>query len=316
MFRTILPACLSLTSLLSGVHASPLAQLWSHQASHCIPGVADELCQLAKISETPRARQARAQLEALKGKYQALPSQEPAYRSLLFLATEQSRMEANGSGATDSPEDPDGSKLEALRTEAIRAFQGRPQGSLPYLSLPLLKVIGSLPYRDPERHRVVTDWLLGDTLAKEKPLGRLGASFLALLAAHRASYDGPGALRFLSQARESLGRGVLARELEVGLWLQEATIRGDQRHWDGISGSDFGIEALIRALVLLAREKKISAEVFRAAYERAESWLGFRRTWIQKQGRWTPEAEAKAWQAEAMFELLRAKRPKDIPRSK
>lgn len=56
---------------------------------------------------------------------------------------------------------------------------------------------------------------------------------------------------------------------------------------------------------------ELTPATFRDYFNRAASLLNLRRSYVQRQGRWTAPAEAKASQADAMFALLRLERPAD-----
>lgn len=295
------------------VVASPLPMLWKHEATFCIPGVSPDLCEIAKISETRQAPQARDRLRARAAEFEADDAQRPAFRALLYLATRQSRMEANGSGATDSPEDPDGRALRRLGEEAVEAFERAPYESLPYLPIPLLLVIGEWAHLDPPRHKQMTARLSAVVYEKQRPLDSRAVSFLRLLAAHRGSYDAPGASAMFTRIRSALGTGVRDRGLASALFLEEASLRGAQENWDAFCTRDFGLGHLNQALVLLYRTREIAAPDFRALVVRARDELGLRRSWVEKQGRWNDEVQAAAWQADAMLDLLRRTRPGDVP---
>ncbi len=291
--------------------SKPLQRLWGHQASHCIQGVAEELCEIAKIAETIQANQAQAKLEKLEAKYTALPAQKPAFLSLLFLAAEQARMNQNGSGATDSQEDPDGTILEGMRLRPIQAFQNAPMEDLPYLPIPLLKVIGRFIHANPEKHRALTIRIEKAVYAMRNPLDIEAVSFLDILASHRGGYDPKGSIKMFEKARQALGNTTQDQSFRIALLLSEASVRGEDTNWDVFESKAYGFEHLVQALVLMNRTPKLSSADFREHFTRATETLKLRRMWIKKQRHWNDEVQAKAWQADAMIELLQRKRPQD-----
>ena len=306
----------ALLNLVAAAQASPLLVLWSHEASHCVQGVAPELCELARISETRKAATARERLDALAERFASDRIQGPAYRTLRYLATEQARMEANGSGSTSSPDDPDGAALEALRAAALDEFDKARMEELPYIPAPLLKVMGSLAHRDPERHRALTERVVVATLAMRRPLDREAASLLALLGSHQGSYDPVGAVELLTRARQALPEGQASHALRAALLLREASVRGRDASWDSFPRQDFGADHVVQALVLIHRAPDMSRGDFQDLIREAQGWLSLKRTWVKKSGRWNPEIQAQAWQADALLDLLRRERPKDFPQAR
>lgn len=306
-----LPQVLALASSLAvSAPAAPLLMLWGHEPSHCIQGVSEELCEIARISETPKAAEALDRLRSLEARYESDLQQRPAFRSLLFLATEQSLMEANGSGASFDLGDPrEVARRDQLVGRAIQAFEEGPYESLPYLPIPLLKVIGPWQHRDPPRHREMVERLARATRAMRRPLDLEAISFLRFLASHLAHHDAPGAVDLLRRTRADLGKAPEERSFAISLLLAEASIRGNEAHWDTFPTQDFGVEQLVQAQVLMHRTPDLPAADFRESFRSGRDWLRFRRTWIKKKGRWNPEVQAKAWQADAMFDLLRRDRP-------
>ena len=220
-------------------------------------------------------------------------------------------MEANGSGATDSPEDPKSLKLMSLGKDSVKSFRKAPFDRLPYLPIPLVKVIGKWQYKAPAEYNQISNEIVEAVIRMRDPLDLEAASLLNLLASHRGSYDGKKAIEICQRARAHLGRTILDTSLRIGLLLTEASVRSQDKNWKLPKNQALGYDLVVQALVLLNRNPKLQSNDFRQHFKNASAQLGFRKNWITKQGQWNSIANSEAWQAEAVIELLKMKRPKD-----
>jgi hypothetical protein len=300
-----------LLSLSASATAEMLLQLWSHRGSHCVTGVDPRLCKIAEISETPQAAEALRQLQVMEATFEADPMQRPAFRTLKFLATEQSLMEKNGSGRSFDSDPASVRQKTELVEGAIGAFEYAPYEALPYLPVPLLKIVGDFAWQDPARHLQMVERMELATREMRPGSDLEAVSLLNMLAMHRSSYDILGAVDMWERIRGGLADTPRDRGLKIGVLLSEASSRGGERHWDAFATADFGLEQLVQALVLMHRTPELAPAEFREYFNRAASTLSLRRSYIQRKGRWTAWAEAKAAQADAMFALLRLERPAD-----
>lgn len=301
---------IGLLTLIFAPHAAaePLLVLWQHEQLHCIEGVDPLLCEIAQQSETSSANDAVTKLLELESQFEADPNQRPAYRSLLYRATQQMRMNVNGSAATDTADDPDGIYLDSLRQRAVDAFDAAPFEDLPYLPMPLMGLIDEV---NSAEYQAMTERASVATHKMRTPLNLEAVSFLSYLGMHRGHADPAGGIVILRNARNKMPIGTWGTSMTIALLINEASILRWEQNWGMSSDSSYGLAALIEALTLLQETADLASEDFRNHLHRVADQLQLQRSYTREKSDWSDESENSLLKAEAIVKKLKRRQPKD-----